>query len=437
MSPQLTLRLLTAIENNTLVVLCGAGLSIPSPSDLPSAPKVAQICYDRRNPIENLPVALRNNINDLAAHFHARGDFKKVFIPLVPWNELLGQPNHGHAAVADFLVTRAARAALSANFDPLIERWAEQRKVDMRPALTGQEAANFTIDHNPLLKFHGCMHRSRDDTLWTHAQLGEAEIQARITGCANWINLNLPGKDLLVVGFWSDWGYLNDVLAGAFAIENATSVTVVDPSPSAELQAKALMLWTKLNSLSGSFEHVKESGADVLEELRTAHSKAWVRRFYSLGHPLMDADGGVPPAAATPEALSCNDLYALRQDAEGVSYQRAATLKAPAAHAAHSAFAHLLLLGAGAVQRGAWLEHGGRTIRVVNGAGQGLAQVKGRYREPATVMQSEIVVCAGAEDFGVPARVVPLGHGASTVRPAPGGGSHWMTLDQARVELGI
>jgi len=151
----------------------------------------------------------------------------------------------------------------------------------------------------------------------------------------------------------------------------------------------------------------------------------------------MNTHGGVAPAAATPEALSCDELYALRQDAEGIPYHRAATLKAPAPHAAQSAFAHLLLLDAGAVQRGAWLEHGGRTIRVVNGAGQGLAQVKGRYKEPVTVVQSEIVVCAGAEDFGVPARVVASGHGASTVRPAPGGGSNWLTLDQALVELGI
>jgi hypothetical protein len=28
---------------------------------------------------------------------------------------------------------------------------------------------------------------------------------------------HLPAKDLLIVGFWTDWGYLNNVLANAIA----------------------------------------------------------------------------------------------------------------------------------------------------------------------------------------------------------------------------
>jgi hypothetical protein len=60
----------------------------------------------------------------------------------------------------------------------------------------------------------------------------------------------------VVVGFWTDWGYLNDVLAGAFTINTALSVTVVDPSPATSLQTKAPLLWARLNSLSTIFEHV-------------------------------------------------------------------------------------------------------------------------------------------------------------------------------------
>ena len=33
------------------------------------------------------------------------------------------------------------------------------------------------------------------------------------------MNLNLPGRHLVVVGFWTDWGYLNDVLTEALTIE--------------------------------------------------------------------------------------------------------------------------------------------------------------------------------------------------------------------------
>jgi hypothetical protein len=78
-------------------------------------------CYDRYSHIKVLPAAMRDEIGKLAGHFYGTAEFESVFVgSLVPWNELVGQPNDGHAAVADFLVSRAAAAALSANFDTLI-----------------------------------------------------------------------------------------------------------------------------------------------------------------------------------------------------------------------------------------------------------------------------------------------------------------------------
>ncbi len=432
LSASLTTRLLSAIGTDSLVFLCGAGLSIPPPSDLPSAVTVARQCYDAWLPTEALDPALRDDVDRLAGHFYARGEFERVFIRLVPWNELVGLPNKGHAAIADFLISSAAHAALSANFDVMIERWAEERKVAMRGALTGHEAVDFAADTNPLIKFHGCLQRDREHTLWTQGQLSEAAIQARVTSCSSWMNLNLPGKHLVIVGFWTDWGYLNDVLGNAFAINTASSVTVIDPSPTADLQAKAPGLWAKLTHLSAVFEHVQASGADALDELRTAFSRSWARKFYALG-----AVGGKVSPQATPDALSGEELYDLRRDAEGVPYSRAARRKAPDRGAAQAAFVHRMLLSAGAKQHGAWLEHGGRLIRVVNGAGEVLSVVQGRYKEPTTVAQSEIVVCAGALDPGVPGKIIPPGHGASMMRPAPGGSAKWLTLETAKTELGL
>lgn len=432
----LTTRLLGAVETDSLVFLCGAGLSMPSPSDLPSAAKVSQVCYDKWLPTEALDPALRQDVDRLAGHFHARGDFEKIFIRLVPWNDLVGPPNNGHAAVADLLISRGAHAALSANFDSMIEHWAAERKIEMQGALTGQDAVTFT-NTNPLIKFHGCMRRAKEKTLWTQGQLAEPAVQRCVQSCSQWMNLHLPGKHLVVVGFWTDWGYLNDVLANAFAIDNASSVTVIDPGSTADLQAKAPKLWAKLNSVSHEFEHVPASGADALEELRTAYSRTWARKFYSLGQALALAAGDAVPVVAPFDALAGEDLYKLRRDAEGIPYTRAATLKAPAASAAHAAYVHVMLLNAGATNLGAWLQHGGRSIRVVNGAGQGLTDVQGRYKEPPTVAQSEIVVCAGAIELGVPARVIAPGRGASTIRPTPGGSTRWLTLEQSRVELGL
>lgn len=428
-------KLLGALDTDTLVFLCGAGLSMPSPSYLPGAARVAEICYDKWVANEALDAGLKYDVDKLAGHFHASDDFESIFIPLVPWNDLSGAPNRGHAAIADLLVSRAAHAALSANFDTMIERWAEQRKVAMQGALTGQEATSFAAETSPLIKFHGCMQRGRRATLWTTAQLAEPAVQARVESCSHWMNLHLPDRHLVVVGFWTDWGYLNDVLANAFTITNALSVTVIDPTPSAGLQAKAPQLWDKLTTLSAAFEHIEESGDHILEELRLEYSKSWARKFYALGQPL--ATGSGIAHVPSPDCLSCDELYDLRRDVEGVPYTRAATQKAPSANTGQAAFAHIELGNDGAVQAGAWLEHGGRTVRIVNGAGRGLSDVKEAHKEPPNLAQPDIVLCAGAIDFGVPAKLIATGKGASIVSPAPGGGAKWLTRADARTELGL
>jgi hypothetical protein len=411
---------------------------MPQPTSLPSAVQVSRICYDKWLPNDTtLNPSFRDNVDLLAGHFHVRGDFKGIFIKLVPWDELVGTPNKGHAAIADLLITRAAHAAVSANFDPAIEHWAQERKVFLRGALTGQEAVSFSAMTSPLLKFHGCMQRDQDQTLWTQRQLTDAIIQFRVQSCKEWMTLNLPGRDLVVVGFWTDWGYLNDVLANAFTIANARSVTVIDPTSLAELQNKAPTLWSKLTGLSLTFEHVQGSADDALEELRTAYSRAWARKYYAGGTGMVQSSGGSVSVTAPFDTLRVEDLYNLRRDAEGRPYTRAATQSAPAVETRQAAYIYALLLNAGARQEGAWLKHDDKLIRIVNGAGQGLADVRESYKEPPSLPQSEIVVCAGATNLGVPGRVIASGVGASTIRPSPGGGASWLTLDEAIVAFAL
>lgn len=429
-------RLLGSIEASNLALLCGAGLSIPPPSNLMSAVTVSRACYDQYRPIAVLPDAMRDDIDQLAGHFHSTHEFQTVFVgSLVPWNDLVGEPNKGHTAIADLLICRAAAAALSANFDRLIEQSAHGGKIAMRGALTGQEAVQFSSDFNPLLKFHGCLIRNREETLWTNGQLTEATIAARIASCSAWIENSLPGKDLLVIGFWTDWGYLNDVLANTLRAKAFGSVTVIDPAASGTLQAKAPLLWDTLSTGTAHFRHLAGSGADALEELRAAFSKVWLRRFYALGGPLIEADGK-PYVAVEPDMI-CGDLYRSRCDAEGVSYSRAATLKNPAPQAAAAAFFHLLLLHAGATRNGSFYEHGGRRIRVVHAAGQDINTVKQRYKEPPAAAEPDIVVCAGALDLRAPGRIIPSGSAASVVRPAMGGSANWLTIEQARGALAL
>lgn len=428
-------RFLGSIEANRLVVLCGAGLSIPPPSSLMSAERVANICYDRYRPIQELPAVMRTQIDQLAGHFYEAQQFESVFLgSLVPWGELTGEPNKGHAAVSDLLISRGVAATLSANFDMLIEQSAWTRKVDLQGALDGVEAIALATDISPLLKFHGCMTKARKKTLWTTGQLAEVGIAQTIQRCADWMRLFLPGKDLLIVGFWTDWGYLNTVLTQALGTIAFGSVTVVDPDSSANLQAKAPGLWATL-SPGPNFKHFQKSGADALEELRVEYSKVWLKRFLDLAEPLLTAEE--KPCPVRDLALHCDDLYNARLDGEGVPYNRAARTKAPATSASQAAFAHHLLLNAGATREGAWYLKDGRRIRVVNGVGQAMKSVREHYKEPPAATQPDIVVCAGALDLPVPGHLIGAGGDKDIVRPSGGGTAHWMTLEQARGELEI
>jgi hypothetical protein len=296
---------------------------------------------------------------------------------------LAGEANPGHAAVADFLISGVAVAALSANFDLLIEQWAHRRRVAMRGALDGQEAENAT--GGPLVKFHGCLHIDREKTLWTTQQLTDPTIKQRIDTCSDWMKLVLPGKDLLVIGFWTDWGYLNDVLATALSGGGFNSATVIDPACSAALQTKAPALWANLMAGTAHFQHIQASGADALTELQIAFSRVWLKKFYALAKPLLEAEGKV--YAPIDPVLGIDELYDLRRDAEGTPYDKAARAKQPGAHAASAAFLHTLLLQAHATRHGAWYQYNGKRVRVVQGAGEDINTVRERYKEPPAAVQ--------------------------------------------------
>lgn len=441
--------LLNAIETDSLVFLCGAGLSMAPPSSLPSAVRIANLCYDKRIAVENLAPVLRDDIEGLAAVFYDRGlrEFDDVFVPLVPWNELLGMSNDGHAAIADLLTVRAAHSALSANFDRMIEACAQNLKVDLRGALDGQQAQTNSFVSSPLIKIHGCIDQDREKTIWTRKQLADPVIAQRIASCANWMNLNLPGKHLVVVGFWTDWGYLNQVFEDSFTARTARAVTVIDPRPTANLQAKARGLWDKLHALSADFDHIQQSGATVLAELRREFSKSWARRFYALGQPVLDAANAaaatIPALAAgaianpSPDALDNESLFDLRRDAEGLPYTRAAMTKTPPPHSEQASYLRLALLQNGANEDGSWLRHRGTSIRVVNGGGKFLETVRSSYVEPPTMPKADIIVSAGSARSSVPASIIAKGRGLSIVRPLPGTTSRWLTLDEAMDEFRI
>lgn len=421
-----------------LLVVCGAGLSMAPPSSLPSARAVAERCFDKYQ-LEIDPgcdVGLRDNLEALAEHFVATNTLQSVFIDhLVPWASFVRPSNAGHAAIADFLLTRAAAAGISSNYDTLIERRAWDYGADFRGALDGDEAIVDTVHQAPLLKFHGCSHRDRGSTVWAPSQLEDPIISARIERSKTWMAANLRQKDLLVIGFWSDWEYLNAVIGEALIDLQPLSVTVVDLSPTNALEDKAPQLWEIAHAANVHFEHVRESGADVLDELRRAFSTNYLRQVLAAGRAAFEASGlQCDPAWFDVANYDSETLYGLRRDAEGVPAGQPATRIRPGNVEALGYF-HLLLRQAGATQTPNGYDLNGRRVRVINGAEAVLASLKTRFIEPPVAITSDIVVAVGATDYGLPSNVVRGGRSGDLIRPDASG--NWFDLNGARAELNI
>lgn len=422
-----------------LLVVCGAGLSMAPPSSIPSAWAVAERCFEKYclESDPNCNPALRNDLEALAEHFAQLNTLQSIFIDhLVPWNSFVRPPNTGHAAIADFLITRAAVAGISSNYDSLIERCAWDYGFDFRGSLDGDEATADSVHQAPLLKFHGCSLRDRSATVWAPSQLNDPTISARIKRSKVWMAANLRQKDLLVVGFWSDWEYLNAVIGEALSDVQPLSVTVIDPSPTDVLELKAPQLWKIANAQYVAFEHVQESGSEALDELRRAFSSNYLRQVLEAGRAVFEQTTGnqCDPAWLNVENFDSEALYGLRRDAEGISSAEPARRLRPN-NTESLGFFHLLLRQAGAAQRPSGYEFNGRSIRVINGAQAFLETLRGRFIESPSVMQSDIVVAVGAVSLGVPGNVIRNGRPGDVIRPSPAG--EWYDLPGARAELGI
>jgi hypothetical protein len=397
------------------------------------------MCFDayqvRVDP--HIDSALRQNLEALAEYFVGLNTLKAQFIEnLVPWKDFERPPNPGHAAIADFLITKAAVAGLSSNYDKLIERRAWDYGADFRGSLDGDEATACANAQAPLLKFHGCSHCDRGSTVWAPSQLHDPIIAGRINKSKVWMAANLRQKDLLVVGFWSDWDYLNQIVESALDGLDPLSVTVVDPCGAADLEEKAPDLWLLAHQPTVTFAHVQESGADALDELRRAFSENYLRQVPDAGRAPFEAVTGAvcDPAWLNVTGLDSESLYDWRRDAEGVPLGYPAMTKRPASSEALGWF-HLLLRRAGAVPQPQGYTFAGRRIRVINGACRILSSVAASFVEAPAIPSADVFVAVGATDVGLPGHIVRPGTSGSVMRPAAVG--EWFTFEQARAELGV
>lgn len=424
-----------------MTLLVGAGLSMSAPSNLPSAWRVARACYDRfAAQIGPLPPHVRDDLEGVAKAIGQAVDFRNIFIrTIVPWEEFVAQPNEGHTAVADFLMSGSARACLSSNYDTLVERAGEALGADLQTAIAGHEATEISATQSPLLKFHGCMNKDRDRTVWTKDQFADdPELEARRLSNVEWMNANLQHKDLLIVGFWSDWSYLNDVFEGAIANLHPLSITIVDPQGEAALAEKAPGLWAMAHQQNVTFTHVQALSHDFLRELQDEIGKSFFRQLLAMGATELEAlrpGTVVPPEAKEPPNLSHAAYYSWRRDAMGISPRRAVRRCSPEQSHQATGLAHTLVLSAGAVASDEGYRLADTTVRVVNGAGRQLTQVQETLAAGPAVVEADLVICAGATDYGVPGNIIRDQQPATTVRPGVEG--RWVTLPTAIEELGL
>jgi hypothetical protein len=411
-----------------------------APSGLPLAREVAKRCFTTAHAIDpRINSSLQYDLEGIADHFAASRTLESVFIrQVVPWRDLVAAPNPGHEAVADLLLTGAADHAISTNYDQLIEISVWGLGADFVASLDGVEAAQHSVNHRPLLKIHGCCNRDRDRTVWTRQQLETEPIRARISSTQAWLAANLREKDLVVVGFWSDWGYLNVLLETCLASMYPGAVIVVDPSTSPALEAKAPKLWEVLHAHDVVFHHEQASGADFLSELRLAFSQSYLERVLLTGTAAFEARFGLacPPEWLETSGMSVEELYAWRRDVEGQRIGRAVRARAPRADCQHVAFFHLAFRQLGAVREGAMYRLHGELVRVVNGAGRWLPEMQQEFaREVPVGPEADVTVCVAADDFGVPLHILRSGTPSTVMRPAARG--TWIDTNTARTRYGL
>lgn len=211
---------LDALHGDRLALLCGAGLS--RPSGLPSAAQLASAAkrkYDGLYGATRPPLA--ESIDDQAEFFFRRDELATVYLrSFVDPHAFSGPPNQGHMAVADLLLVGGIHTAASTNVDDLIETAGNMLHGNIAIGIDDVTMAQALPYAPALLKLHGCWKRDPSNTIWAKGQLSREPVHGRIEGSRRWLSVALLNRDLIVVGFFTDWEYLNaviDQLSAAFS----------------------------------------------------------------------------------------------------------------------------------------------------------------------------------------------------------------------------
>jgi hypothetical protein len=429
---------LDALLSDRLALLCGAGLSMSPPSSLPSAVALAAKAKEYYDSIHGSTRApLSSDIGEQAEFFFQRGELATVFLrTLVDSHAFAGRPNSGHLAVADLMLSGAVQVTVSTNVDTMIETAGQMLFGQIGVGIERNTVAALPVDLAPLLKVHGCWTIDRANTVWAKGQLTSEPVLSRIAGSEEWLSVKLLDRDLIIVGYFTDWDYLNGVLEATLGAVTPARVIIVNPDATDKLQEKAPALFSLGGRAKISFLHVRAFGDVFLDSLRRRFSESFVRQAISAGAPAYAELAGTPPDPAW-LATSITDsevLWRLRRDLEGCWPNQPAVRRSPAPEPILGLMI-LQLRARGATEDGMFWLLDGRRVRILRTPNQLLHQVEAAHaRETPPIVTADCTIAVGAETVSLPSHLV---RGAERSSVARGGSSVWWTRQEAVRELGL
>jgi len=421
-----------------LTVLAGAGLSMSPPSSLPSAAAIAASAKRRYGALYGATRApLPDGIDDQAEFFFHRGDLATFYLrTLVDTNAFAGPPNAGHSAVADLLLVNGIQTAITTNVDFMIETAGQLLKGQIGSGIDQTSIGGLPPAVAPLLKLHGCRQIDISTTVWARGQLGVSPTAERIAFATTWLSGRLLDRDLLIVGYWTDWDYLNEVLASTLNAVHPSRVIVVDPADGSTFEGKAPALYALGQSVPHAFKHVRASGADFLAEVRLKFSKSFLRTvLHSGAAAYQETTGAAPDAALTePPSLDNDSLWSMRRDLEGCPSAAPATLFTAPQEPLLGMFL-LQLRAKGALPDGPFWTLGHERVRVLRSPNSILHLVEAEHaRDIPSAVAPTLVVAVGADTQSLPSSIVRTGTKPTIAR---GSTSRWLTRTDAVAELGL
>jgi hypothetical protein len=429
---------LDSLLNDRLAILIGAGLSMSPPSSLPSAWTIASRAKAKYDALYGASrPALPDSVDDQAEFFFQGGQLATAYFrTFIDFNAFAGQPNAGHSAVADLLLVRALKIAVTTNVDILVETAGQMLFGQIGAGVDGHAVAAFPADCSPLLKLHGCRQIDPTNMVWARGQLSVQPVSGRIQTSTQSLNVRLLDRDLLIVGYWTDWDYLNGVLAATLGAVNPVRVIVIYPAESAVFEQKAPELYALGQRATTSFHHLRVSGADFLDALRLQFAKSFVRQILHSGSAAFQDAVGSPPDNAwkEPPDATNDTLWKMRRDLEGCAPGEPAQSRTPPNEPLLGATLLQLQAGGATADGPYWLLNNER-IRVLRAANKVLHAVEAQYeREDAPAIAPDIVIAVGAESQALAPNVARARTAATIAR---GSAVQWMTRSEAVDNLGL